>query len=100
MFRSRFFWQLYGGYIVIVLVFALVVGFAFASTELLGLRIAGSEILSRTAPTLIDLGVALAAGGAAAFAYTRRNVAAALAGVAIAVRSSHRSRSRASVSPW
>ncbi len=63
----------------------LVIGIAFASTELLGLRIAGSEILSRTQPTLLDLGVALAAGGASAFAYTRRSVFSAIAGVAIAV---------------
>lgn len=64
---------------------ALVVLFAYFSTELLGLRIAGSEILARTSPTLIDLGVAMAAGGAAAFAYTRRSIMAAIAGVAIAV---------------
>ena len=64
---------------------ALVVMITFASTSLLGLRVAGSEILSRTDPTLLDLGVALAAGGASAFAYTRRSVFSAIAGVAIAV---------------
>jgi len=64
---------------------ALVVMIAFASTELLGLRVAGSEILGRTHPSLLDLGVALAAGGASAFAYTRHSVSSALAGVAIAV---------------
>ncbi|MEM7024822.1 MAG: DUF389 domain-containing protein [Pseudomonadota bacterium] len=64
---------------------ALVVTFAFVCTEVLGLRVAGSEILGRTSPTLIDLGVALAAGAAAAFAYTRRSIMASIAGVAIAV---------------
>jgi len=63
----------------------LVVGIAFGSTELLGLRVAGSEILNRTRPSLLDLGVAFAAGGAGAFAYTRRSVFSAVAGVAIAV---------------
>jgi hypothetical protein len=38
----------------------LVIGLAFATTELIGLRIAGSEILGRTAPTLLDLGIACA----------------------------------------
>jgi uncharacterized hydrophobic protein (TIGR00271 family) len=63
----------------------LVVVFAYASITLLGLRIAGTEILSRTSPTLIDLGIAMAAGGAAAFAYTRRSIMTSIAGVAIAV---------------
>ena len=63
----------------------LVVVFAYASITLLGLRIAGPEILSRTSPTLIDFGVAMAAGGAAAFAYTRRSIMNSIAGVAIAV---------------
>jgi uncharacterized hydrophobic protein (TIGR00271 family) len=63
----------------------LVVGVAYLSVEFLGLRLVGSEILSRTQPTLLDLGVALAAGGAGAFAYTRRGIFSAIAGVAIAV---------------
>ncbi|NIP25767.1 MAG: DUF389 domain-containing protein, partial [candidate division Zixibacteria bacterium] len=52
----------------------LVVVLAYITTRLFGLRITGSEILNRTTPTLIDLGVALAAGGAAAFAHTRRSI--------------------------
>ena len=63
----------------------LVVAFAYASVILLGLRVAGTETLSRTSPTLLDLGVAMAAGGAAAFAYTRRSIMTSIAGVAIAV---------------
>ena len=63
----------------------LVVGLAYLTTLLFGLRITGSEILSRTEPTVIDLGVAVAAGAAAAFANTRRSIASSIAGVAIAV---------------
>ncbi len=62
-----------------------VVVVAYASTDLFGLRIAGTEILNRTSPTLIDLGVAMLAGGAAAFAFTRRSIMNSIAGVAIAV---------------
>ena len=63
----------------------LVVVLAYLTTLLFGLRITGPEILNRTTPTLIDLGVALAAGGAAAFAHTRRSIINSIAGVAIAV---------------
>ncbi len=63
----------------------LVVALAYIITLLFGLRITGSEILNRTSPTLIDLGVAMAAGGAAAFAHTRRSILSSIAGVAIAV---------------
>ena len=63
----------------------LVVVIADLSVLLVGTRVAGSEILSRTSPTLLDLGVALAAGGAGAFAHTRRGIANSIAGVAIAV---------------
>jgi uncharacterized hydrophobic protein (TIGR00271 family) len=63
----------------------LVVVLAYISTVLIGLRITGSEILNRTSPTLIDLGIAMAAGGAAAFAYTRQSIVSSIAGVAIAV---------------
>ncbi len=62
-----------------------VVAIAYVSTRVIGLRITGSEVLNRTAPTLLDLGVALAAGAAAAFSFTRRNIANSIAGVAIAV---------------
>ena len=63
----------------------LVVALGYAITLLFGLRIAGAEILSRTSPTLIDLGVAMAAGAAAAFSFTRRSIMTSIAGVAIAV---------------
>ncbi|MDX2272262.1 MAG: DUF389 domain-containing protein [Cyanobacteriota bacterium] len=44
-----------------------------------------SEILARTQPNLLDLGVALAAGAIGAFARVRTQIADSLAGVAIAV---------------
>lgn len=64
---------------------ALVVAIAFAMSMSFGLTLTGSEIISRTSPTLFDLGVALPAGAAAAFSQTRRSIASSIAGVAIAV---------------
>ena len=43
-----------------------------------------SEVMSRTQPSLLDLGVALASGAAGAYALSRKEVSAALPGVAIA----------------
>jgi uncharacterized hydrophobic protein (TIGR00271 family) len=63
----------------------LVIVFSYLSTRFIGLRIAGSEILSRTSPTLLDLGIAMAAGAAAGFSYTRKSINSSIAGVAIAV---------------
>ena len=63
----------------------LVVALSFLITHLFGMQITGSEILNRTSPTLIDLGVAVAAGAAAAFAHTRKSIISSIAGVAIAV---------------
>ena len=74
--RSLF--TLFTGIILTVLV-------AFLSTKFIGLRIVGMEIITRTNPSLLDLGVAMAAGAAAAFAYTRRSIGNALPGVAISV---------------
>ncbi|MDA0267591.1 MAG: DUF389 domain-containing protein [Cyanobacteria bacterium] len=54
-------------------------------TWLLGLSRLTAEIEIRMEPNLIDLGVALAAGAAGAFAKSRRHIADALPGVAIAV---------------
>jgi uncharacterized hydrophobic protein (TIGR00271 family) len=62
-----------------------VIGIAYIGVEAVGLRIAGSEILARTSPSILDLGVALAAGCAGAFAQTRPSIANSIAGVAIAV---------------
>lgn len=53
--------------------------------QVIGLETLTAEARSRIRPTLIDLGVALAAGSAGAFAKSRRGIADALPGVAIAV---------------
>jgi uncharacterized hydrophobic protein (TIGR00271 family) len=45
----------------------------------------GSELLARTQPNLVDLGIALTAGGISAFAKIRKGISDALAGTAIAV---------------
>ncbi len=58
---------------------------AYLICKLVGLNVLNPEILERTKPTLIDLAIGLAAGAAGAFATTRREVASALSGVAIAV---------------
>ena len=52
---------------------------------LIGLKSVTPEILARTNPNLLDLIIALAAGAAGAFANTRKRIADALPGVAIAV---------------
>lgn len=58
---------------------------AVVITWLVGLRSLNPEILARTQPTLIDLGVGLAAGAAGAFSKSRKHIADAFPGVAIAV---------------
>ncbi len=45
----------------------------------------GSEVLARTQPNLVDLGIALTAGGISGFAKVKRGVSDVLAGTAIAV---------------
>ncbi|KPQ37226.1 MAG: putative membrane protein [Phormidesmis priestleyi Ana] len=63
----------------------LTVGTAYLISRLVGLSSLSSEVLLRTQPTLIDLAIGLAAGAAGAFAKTRKDIADALPGVAIAV---------------
>ena len=58
---------------------------SWLTTSIVGLETVESEILSRTNPTLIDFGIAMAAGLAGAFTQTRRSIADAIPGVAIAV---------------
>ncbi|GAB4538955.1 MAG: DUF389 domain-containing protein [Pleurocapsa sp.] len=64
---------------------ALTIFASWLTALLIGLKTVDSEILSRTNPTLIDFGIAMAAGMAGAFANTRRSISSALPGVAIAV---------------
>ncbi|MGK7951258.1 MAG: TIGR00341 family protein [Xenococcaceae cyanobacterium] len=58
---------------------------SWLTASIIGLETVESEILSRTNPTLIDFGIAMAAGMAGAFANTRRSISDAIPGVAIAV---------------
>ena len=65
------------------IILAIVVSWIVAS--IIGLETVDTEIMSRVKPTLIDFGIAMAAGAAGAFANTRRSISSALPGVAIAV---------------
>ena len=58
---------------------------AMAVGQLVGLPSFGSEVVNRTSPNLLDLGVALVAGAVAMYAKLRRDAISALAGLAIAV---------------
>lgn len=49
------------------------------------LPILGSEVIARTKPTLLDLGIAIAAGIVAGFANTRPSISSTIGGAAIAV---------------
>ena len=69
----------------LILGIALTVLIAFFATKIIGFKVPGSEILARTEPTLLDLGVAIASGIAGAFAKMRRSVSDAIPGVAISV---------------
>jgi uncharacterized hydrophobic protein (TIGR00271 family) len=48
-----------------------IITMAFGVSEIIGWKLAGSELIARMSPSLLDLGIAVAAGAAAAFAYTR-----------------------------
>jgi len=63
----------------------LTIAASWLTASLIGLESVESEILSRTNPTLLDFGIAMAAGLAGAFTQTRRSIADAIPGVAIAV---------------
>jgi uncharacterized hydrophobic protein (TIGR00271 family) len=62
----------------------LAIGVAILITVLSPLKGVGNEIAARVTPNLFDLAVALASGAAGAYAIARKDVAAALPGVAIA----------------
>ena len=63
----------------------LTIGVSWIVSSIIGLDTVDTEIMSRVKPTLIDFGIAMAAGAAGAFANTRRSISSALPGVAIAV---------------
>ncbi|NJR49655.1 MAG: TIGR00341 family protein [Leptolyngbyaceae cyanobacterium CSU_1_3] len=64
-------------------------GLAIVISWLLGMLVAlpnyGSEVLARSEPTLLDLGIAVAAGGISGYAKVEPKIAGSLAGTAIAV---------------
>ena len=63
----------------------LTIGVSWLAASVIGLDTVDTEIMSRVKPTLIDFGIAMAAGAAGAFANTRRSISTAMPGVAIAV---------------
>ena len=58
---------------------------AFVIGLLIPVDVVGAEVMARTKPNLIDLGIAIAAGAAGSFSLTRQSIANSMAGVAIAV---------------
>ena len=64
---------------------ALVLCISYLLARVVGFQLQGREILSRGNPNLLDLGVAIASGVVGAVAWSRRRIANALPGVAIAV---------------
>ena len=59
--------------------------FAAAVSLIIPLQIVTSQIEARLSPTLLDMGIAIASGIAAAYAHAEEGIAKSLAGVAIAV---------------
>lgn len=80
--NARMFWR---GLVTLSAGLLLAVGLAAVLEKVVGLSVFGAEILSRTRPNLLDLGIALAAGVVGAFARMRPSVMNAIAGTAIAV---------------
>ncbi|WP_051358223.1 DUF389 domain-containing protein [Rubidibacter lacunae] len=79
-------WTLYRRSILTLLLgIGITILLSFGLSRLMGVSVVGSEVLARTEPTLLDLGIAIAAGAAGGFALTRASIANSIAGVAIAV---------------
>ena len=79
-------WKLYKrAWITLILGTACTIFVSYLIATALPFNVVGSEILGRTSPNLIDLGIAIAAGAAGSFALTRHSIATSIAGVAIAV---------------
>ncbi len=71
--------------ITVVLGVLVVVVISYLSSRFIDIRVTGTEMFSRAFPTLLDLGVAMAAGAAGAFVMSRASIRNSIAGVAIAV---------------
>jgi uncharacterized hydrophobic protein (TIGR00271 family) len=63
----------------------LAIGFACLLGSISGISVFGSEILARSKPNLLDLGIALSAGGISGYAKVEPKISGTLAGTAIAV---------------
>ena len=77
--------QIARSFITVALGILVVIAVSFISSRFIDIRVAGTEMLSRAFPTLLDLGVAMAAGAAGAFALSRASIRNSIAGVAVAV---------------
>jgi uncharacterized hydrophobic protein (TIGR00271 family) len=64
---------------------AVVIAISFFSARFIEIKVVGTEMLSRAFPSLLDLGVAMAAGAAGAFSLSRECIRSSVAGVAISV---------------
>lgn len=64
---------------------SVVIAISYLSSGFIDIRVTGTEMFSRAFPTLLDLGVAMAAGAAGAFVLSRESIRNSIAGVAIAV---------------
>ncbi|MBW4659262.1 MAG: DUF389 domain-containing protein [Drouetiella hepatica Uher 2000/2452] len=64
---------------------ALAIGISWSLGHLTGIPAFGSEILARSKPNLLDLGIAVAAGGISGYAKVQPKISGSLAGTAIAV---------------
>ena len=58
---------------------------SYLLSRIISIPTVASEILARSEPNLLDLGIAIAAGAAGAFSLTRQSIANSIAGVAISV---------------
>jgi uncharacterized hydrophobic protein (TIGR00271 family) len=77
--------QIARSFITVVLGVLTVIVISYLSSRFIDIRVTGTEMLNRAFPTLLDLGVAMAAGAAGAFVLSRESIRNSIAGVAIAV---------------
>lgn len=77
--------QIARSFITVVLGVLVVIVISYLSSRFFDIRVTGTEMINRAFPTLLDLGVAMAAGAAGAFVMSRESIRNSIAGVAIAV---------------
>ena len=71
--------------ITVFLRLAVLIAISFFSPSFKEKKVTGPEMLGRAFPSLLDLGVAMAAGAAGAFSLSRESIRSSIAGVAISV---------------